>query len=519
MSKLTTETPSSKTAPQQQRALVFQGGGALGAYEAGIYKALYERLKSKVDETRLLFDIVAGTSAGAINATLIVNHYLQNKEKKNPWEGSADVLYQYWQDVSTNTLQYENPFTKGWLEASFFLRNGFNNFWVNALKPFDSYFGNIREQSPLLSYYYLWPDRLGSLASEEAFRRYWSWYQFAYLPWGTHNVLSPPIYQPDFRFLNPSNYMLRFDNSPIVKTIRKYWDDSNNPIITKEGQPRLLLVGVDVQDATTVTFDSYPKKNNQRMSIYGGDDSKLRHVIQYPDGIRMEHLLTTMSSHLRHKFPELPSITGEIIDDKIPEGEEHNRIFMDGYYLSNTPLREVIQSHRDYWYKVRKPEINGLSLEVYIGDLYPTIEQGKPEDPDSINNRVQNVLFHDKSKYDEKVTAMVSDYINIINKLTDMVMSDSKYSSKDEIYAKLDEHLEDSLMSSNRSGEHRKIKKLIEGRVTINKIQRIGYGEGQSLESSNDINGKAFDFSTKTIDDLIVQGYKDTNTVYNSNPD
>ena len=45
MSKLTTETRSSKTEPQLQRALVFQGGGALGAYEAGIYKALYELLK------------------------------------------------------------------------------------------------------------------------------------------------------------------------------------------------------------------------------------------------------------------------------------------------------------------------------------------------------------------------------------------------------------------------------------------------------------------------------------------
>ena len=168
MSKLTTETRSSKTEPRLlQREFSLQGGGAFGDYEAGIYKALYELLKSEVNENRHLFDIIAGISTGAINATLIVNHFLQNKEKKNPWEGSVEILYQYWQDVSTNTLQYENPFMKGWLEASSFLRNGFNNFWVNALKPFDSYFGNIREQSPLLPSYYLWPDRLGSLASTE----------------------------------------------------------------------------------------------------------------------------------------------------------------------------------------------------------------------------------------------------------------------------------------------------------------------------------------------------------------
>ena len=36
--------------PVKERALVFQGGGSLGAYEAGNYKALYEFL-SKYDET------------------------------------------------------------------------------------------------------------------------------------------------------------------------------------------------------------------------------------------------------------------------------------------------------------------------------------------------------------------------------------------------------------------------------------------------------------------------------------
>ena len=153
---------------------------------------------------------------------------------------------------------------------------------------------------------------------------------------------------------------------------------------------------------------------------------------------------------------------------------------------------------------------NVPSLEVYIGILYPTKEQGVPEDPDSINNRVQNVLFHDKSKHDEKVTSMVSDYINIINSLMDMIRSDRNYSSNDSIYRELEKPLANKLVSMSRSGNPREIRKLIEGRVTINKLQRIGYGEGQSLESSDDINGKAFDFSRKTINDLINQGSLDT---------
>ncbi|MGA8082470.1 MAG: patatin-like phospholipase family protein, partial [Candidatus Nitrosopolaris sp.] len=56
-----------------QRAMIFQGGAALGAYEAGTYEAIVEKLvkenegrklKGLEDEKRPLFDIVAGTSIG-----------------------------------------------------------------------------------------------------------------------------------------------------------------------------------------------------------------------------------------------------------------------------------------------------------------------------------------------------------------------------------------------------------------------------------------------------------------------
>ena len=41
-----------------------QGGGSLGAYECGVYKTLVNR--------GIKFDIIAGTSIGAINAAIIV---------------------------------------------------------------------------------------------------------------------------------------------------------------------------------------------------------------------------------------------------------------------------------------------------------------------------------------------------------------------------------------------------------------------------------------------------------------
>lgn len=46
-----------------ETVLILQGGGSLGAYECGVYKSLHKH--------GIKFDIVAGTSIGAINATII----------------------------------------------------------------------------------------------------------------------------------------------------------------------------------------------------------------------------------------------------------------------------------------------------------------------------------------------------------------------------------------------------------------------------------------------------------------
>ena len=68
------ERPSraQKSAPQQRQVvLVFQGGGALGAYQAGVYQALHE---AKIEP-----DWIIGTSIGAINASLIAGNEPENR--------------------------------------------------------------------------------------------------------------------------------------------------------------------------------------------------------------------------------------------------------------------------------------------------------------------------------------------------------------------------------------------------------------------------------------------------------
>jgi len=63
--------------------LVFQGGGALGAYQAGVFEAL--------EAQRLLPDWLVGTSIGAINAALVAG---------NPPQRRLDRLRAFWERVT-----------------------------------------------------------------------------------------------------------------------------------------------------------------------------------------------------------------------------------------------------------------------------------------------------------------------------------------------------------------------------------------------------------------------------------
>jgi NTE family protein len=65
-------------------------------------QALINRLYRKVSKECTdggLFDIVAGTSIGAINSSVLVGHYLKN----NSWEGSAEKLLEFWNGLMCPT--------------------------------------------------------------------------------------------------------------------------------------------------------------------------------------------------------------------------------------------------------------------------------------------------------------------------------------------------------------------------------------------------------------------------------
>ena len=83
-----------------QVVLVLQGGGALGAYQAGVYEALHE--------AGIEPDWVIGTSIGAINAALIAG---------NRPEHRIDRLRTFWQTVAHKGLPASWPAWPGWPTA------------------------------------------------------------------------------------------------------------------------------------------------------------------------------------------------------------------------------------------------------------------------------------------------------------------------------------------------------------------------------------------------------------------
>lgn len=506
------------------RALILQGGGALAAYEAGVFAELSRRLSEKDKEdgrTGNTFDIIAGTSGGAINAALIVDYVIRNKT----WYGVDEIPAEFWRATASDIAFWPKNelFRKSWKYWEM-ARNQSNEFWkkIAESSTFNP-FASLREQSLFLPAYFLWPDNFGPLASEEAARRYWAWYLYAFGHLGIPGVLTPAIIQPDYRFIwNSSNYLVRYGNSPLIQTIKRFWNFDENRIRTTEVQPRLIFVGVDIRDGMTATFDSYPKADGKLRTEYEhqlSDGNREKHVIEYDNGLGIEHLLTSMSSALRYAPPSLDAVTKTISGrngkETVVSSKQEQRYFWDGFYLSNTPLREVLQAHRDYWMQKRKPPSSKSKLteiidsqvpdlEVYIVNMFPTIDKTDyPRDPDAVNNRVNDVIYHDRTEFDEKVASIVSDYVDLASALVKIATDNA--SNRGAVEHKIMELMAMRTLSKSRNGENRTFDHLLDGRFRITKLLRIEL----AADDVNDISGKVFDFSSDTIEFLISQGVKD----------
>jgi NTE family protein len=469
------------------RALVFQGGGALGAYEAGTYQQVY-RKASKESRDGRLFDIVAGTSIGAINSSVLVGHYLKN----NSWEGSAEKLLEFWEGLMCPTIA-----------DGLFHKNSLVRASWDYLRVFNH-----------------------EIADAESARRFWSIFEFAFSPRGVTNMYKS-IPHMGSKFLNPFTDFLpwwRYDYTPLRNYLSKF---INFPIKTslEKGQPRLLLTSVDIQDFTSpVIFDSYEKLHNapvrhsaiverkgRESSGSGGDDGgskwyseygnpDSRHIVFY-DGIGPDQVLASVLGKYAIDHPHIEdSNTGTM------------RQLWDGGYLSNTPLRELLTAHKTYWMEYLRRNRSNIrrggergddmmitqtpELEVYIVNLHPLTPKDIPRDRDLIDDREADIFFHDRTTYDEQVAYAFTDFVNMIRDLVELARSNG-------LSEKVDEILDKEAKTIARVGEYRFTtnRDLFLGKPRISKVWRI-----DRLESDDATFGKVTDFTPSTIKKLIEAG-------------
>ena len=113
----------------------------------GIYETVEKKDNSNSIYNKSTFDIIAGSSIGAINATILTSHVIET----GSYEGSSEKLIDFWHYLSKESMVEKNLFFEEWWD--------------------------------------LWHSIYDHVASGEAARRYYSSKEFSLL--GVPNVFTP----------------------------------------------------------------------------------------------------------------------------------------------------------------------------------------------------------------------------------------------------------------------------------------------------------------------------------------
>jgi NTE family protein len=188
-----------------ENVLILQGGGSLGAFGCGVFKAL--------TNNNIKTDIVAGTSIGGINAAIIAG----SKDDKHP----ELALEQFWLELSEGFINLD--------------KQGENYFSV----PSSSSITDAEEQA-------IKKKQLMSFYSSAVFGNI----KMFQPRWNKENTLS------DLAHFAPQNWTYMYDLSPLIKTLDKYIDYNK---LKPDGNPdlRLILTAVNILTAEPLTFDSF----------------------------------------------------------------------------------------------------------------------------------------------------------------------------------------------------------------------------------------------------------------------
>jgi NTE family protein len=198
-----------------ENVLILQGGGSLGAFGCGVFKALANN--------NIKIDIIAGTSIGGLNAAIIAGSKEDHPEK---------ALEQYWLELAEGSENLNSPFIE-WLTG----------YPASTPTPLPPPTPTITDHSAITHI-----SQINSIMS---------FYSSAI--YGNDKIFVPR-WRPEFAFTDrqyftPNNWTYLYDHSPLVKTAEKYIDYNK---LQPNGKPnsRLIITAVNVLTAEPLIFDS-----------------------------------------------------------------------------------------------------------------------------------------------------------------------------------------------------------------------------------------------------------------------
>jgi NTE family protein len=258
--------------------------------------------------------------------------------------------------------------------------------------------------------------------------------------------------------------------------------------------------------------------------IFGSSDKDQKksegfeHVIRYDNGIQADFVLASCSVPVNYDYTRLDvetrvlvgggqadsSDTGDSIrpppSSSSSNGNISSRSFWDGGLLANTPLRQTILAHRDYWLKVREMEENIPRLRYGIINLHPAKQDYLPSDYDGIVDRKNDIIFHDRTEFDENVAVLFSDFVRLAKNL--IKLAEENGVSKEVLRKTLEEETKAVYLAT---GKHWRFMDLIKANVDVDFVVRL-----ERKSDSHTISNKTFDFSKTTVQQLIQDGYLET---------
>jgi NTE family protein len=199
-----------------ENVLILQGGGSLGAFGCGVFKALAN--------SNIKIDIIAGTSIGGLNASIIAGSKGEDPPEK--------TLEQYWLELAEDSAANLNsPFLE-WLAR----------YPILTPPPLPS-------PTPTTGH--------SAMTHISQVKSVVSFYSSAIYG---NNKIFVPRWRPDFAFsdpqyFTPDKWTYMYDHSPLVKTAEKYID-YNKLQPNGKSNSRLIITAVNVMTAEPLIFDS-----------------------------------------------------------------------------------------------------------------------------------------------------------------------------------------------------------------------------------------------------------------------